>query len=720
MTSSFLGACPRPHGRFSARVGAVALALIFVLGAAPAAASAATRYVATDGTDAANDCLEAANPCATPQHAVSVAVAGDVVQLAAGEYTLDTTINLNKRIALRGPNHGNDPTGGGAREPEAVLTVDADVAFRRAVTVAARGIEVSGLTFADNAAGVWHANNTDVGDETIANNIFRNNTDDVHVGGIGSGSPELPNLTVRSNRFEGTQTRSISMYQTIEETGLTITGNEFVDAVAPIHLGFVDGVTVSDNTFEMTDATFDYAIMLADDAANVEISGNRFEGAGAAGRAIRTWPRTNLNGPVEITGNTIRGFTEYAVDIQQDPGEATDATQVSAHGNAIVGNGSGVRNGGTGTLVATDNWWGCNGGPGAAGCDGTEGDVDADPWLVLDVTASPQAIPVDGAASQITASINSNSDGAAAGPIPDGAIVEFATSLGTLDRGQAPLSGGEATATLTSGSEPGTARVTARADAAEVATDVQFTQVGGELEPCADDPQALCVPPGDAVVEVSNETIRVEAGDGEVVIRGDGNVIIVSPGFTGTLTVDGDGNTVRAGAGDDEVVVEGCGNTVDAGPGDDSAFVRCEAPSARGGGGAARNVVRGGPGDDKLRGSGAPVTLRGADGADRLQGSEHADRLVAGRGDDRVSARGGADKVNGSKGKDRLTGGGGADFLHGGRHADLLRGGAGSDRLHGGRGRDRLKGHAGNDRLRGGPGRDNCRPGSGRDSLRGC
>jgi len=65
------------------------LALAFAwLGAdAPVGAASAVRYVATTGTDAANDCTSKTEPCATIQHAVDAAAPGDEIHIAGGAYS---------------------------------------------------------------------------------------------------------------------------------------------------------------------------------------------------------------------------------------------------------------------------------------------------------------------------------------------------------------------------------------------------------------------------------------------------------------------------------------------------------------------------------------------------------------------------------------------------------------------------------------------------------
>ncbi|HKW28033.1 MAG TPA: hypothetical protein VJT54_01760 [Verrucomicrobiae bacterium] len=75
-------------------------------------------------------------------------------------------------------------------------------------------------------------------------------------------------------------------------------------------------------------------------------------------------------------------------------------------GGALYNHGSNGAN-----TIATNNWWGCNGGPGAAGCDVAASDggtLAFNPWLIITNTASPGTINL-GQFTTLTASVLKNS-----------------------------------------------------------------------------------------------------------------------------------------------------------------------------------------------------------------------------------------------------------------------------------------------------------------------
>lgn len=217
------------------------------------------------------------------------------------------------------------------------------------------------------------------------------------------------------------------------------------------------------------------------------VAGNRITGAASATAGVRV---IGVVTGTSITGNAISGFP---TGVRTETTTGGQPSTTTAHFNRIVGNATaGLGNLGTSSVDATNNWWGCNGGPGAAGCDAVVGPADADPWLVLGLSASPTSIPTGGAASTALASLARNSDGAtpAGNTFPDGDPVAFSTTLGTIAPLSQPLTARRADAQLTSGAVAGTATVSAVFDNATVTAPVQFT-----APPTPPPPPATVPPP---------------------------------------------------------------------------------------------------------------------------------------------------------------------------------------------------------------------------------
>jgi Right handed beta helix region len=145
------------------------------------------------------------------------------------------------------------------------------------------------------------------------------------------------------------------------------------------------------------------------------VIGNRLANNGLPGVALHSHaPGQNLNGNA-IIGNTISGnaadddadtglptgivifndASSHALPIvgttvawNTISGEGIDvwvgrgATSLALHTNNLLGAGKvGVANAGTGSVDATENFWGCPAGPGGAGCSSVSGSVTFDPWL---------------------------------------------------------------------------------------------------------------------------------------------------------------------------------------------------------------------------------------------------------------------------------------------------------------------------------------------------
>jgi len=250
--------------------------------------------------------------------------------------------------------------------------------------------------------------------------------------------------------------------------------------------GKYTNVSILNNTINSLAATR-LAISLANQATagnaalgaieNPVISGNIITGVdGATSKGIR------LNGMVvgaSITGNDIR---HVANSVSGEVLNTHSATGTAAHFNNFVNNAAafGFVWNAASAVNAENNWWGCNAGPGNAGCDSVTGTnaagVDFNPWLVLGVGASPSTILPLGT-SNVTADMRLNSDGtdtSGSGTVPP-IPVAFTATAGTMAPPSGTITAGLAVSTFTSNSgSSGTACATV--DNQLVCTPVAVTQ----------------------------------------------------------------------------------------------------------------------------------------------------------------------------------------------------------------------------------------------------
>ena len=246
--------------------------------------------------------------------------------------------------------------------------------------------------------------------------------------------------------------------------------------------------------------------------------------------------------------------------------------------------------------------------------------------------------------------------------------------------------------------------------------------------PCGDDSGQWCTAPGDSDSQANGRDIRVEEGSGEVIIRGNRNLIEIDSEFEGTVEAVGKYNFISGSPRGDTITVKGCGNRVRARGGRDKVTVDCPAPGTptigitapNGDRTQVTNVVWGGDGADIVRNLGDRVAFFGQVGADELIGGAFDDLIEGGDGEDKVSAGDGDDIVLGEAGDDDLNGGAGMDTVRGAGGADRVAGGMHNDSLFGGAGPDELLGGPGNDSLDGGPDSDSCDGGGGANTFTSC
>jgi hypothetical protein len=455
-------------------VSAATLALC----AAPLAAQAegATIYVnnATGSSTDAN-CVAAIVTHPTIQSAVSDASSGDTIVVCPSTYSENVTDN-GKSLTFQGAQQSVDANG--RTGPESIV----DGATGTAFTLSGSGSSVDGFTLSGATSGDQtpavlvqgtgeSANNTiftDDGqaaiilssDTTFANDLVRAPSGG-NAGGFFFNSNQGANSTVKNNTFTG---------------NLPNAAVNVADPTTPI-----DGLSITGNTFDAS-AGGNFAVLGG--TRNVVIQGNTVTGGAASGTAILL---LGDDAGYSITQNTVTGVNASAVSVAGGFGYATngggdisqnafkhnlrginvtdDAGTITAHLNILVGNNTGgtptspnaaIRNTTSAAVSAANNYFGCNGGPGANGCDDVLGSVNANPFLVLSTTVDQASIPAN-TSTGFTADLNHNS----AGDLVSGHVLDnvenaaFSFTGGTVNPASAPIVGGTASTTLTAGSATG-------------------------------------------------------------------------------------------------------------------------------------------------------------------------------------------------------------------------------------------------------------------------
>jgi hypothetical protein len=193
--------------------------------------------------------------------------------------------------------------------------------------------------------------------------------------------------------------------------------------------------------------------------------------------------------PMTVTGST---FTGNQVTYSGRNGGGIfagqtnlTATSVTVSNSRIVGNSAPA--GATGVAVEDEtianlenNWWGCNAGPGGAGCDTAyiETSGSYSPVLTLSVGALSTQVAINGSTT-LNATINDGRtcSGYAGNAcyVPDGTAATFSGgSLGSADPASTTFASGVASSTFTAGSSTGSAT-------ASVTVDNQTETVGIEI-----------------------------------------------------------------------------------------------------------------------------------------------------------------------------------------------------------------------------------------------
>ncbi|MBI5681359.1 MAG: hypothetical protein HZC47_10735 [Methanobacterium sp.] len=178
-------------------------------------------------------------------------------------------------------------------------------------------------------------------------------------------------------------------------------------------------------------------------------------------------------GSIASATNTMTGCTFTGNTATTNGGAINnDGSNCEIHFSRIVGNtattGSSIYSP-IGLVNAEYNWWGSNTDPKTV-INLIFGNVDADPWLKLSITANPTEI-FNTMTSQVTADLYADSNGiihnSEFAKYPSGIPVTFATTWGSI--GQSKLKYGTATATFTANGGPISSPIITTASVADIA-----------------------------------------------------------------------------------------------------------------------------------------------------------------------------------------------------------------------------------------------------------
>lgn len=347
----------------------------------------------TDDTAAASACTAAANNCSLRgAFAFANANSGTVINIPAGTYNL-TIDELQVGTAT---NVLTTITGAGAN----LVTINQTAANRRVidlnpslspnVVVNISGVRITGGNSpSDNFGGGGLIGGGAGNTLNLSNCIFENNSDinalTAKGGGIewaGGGFLNIDNCTFNNNTA-GSAAANKGVGGGVDYQLLNLAGESGKG-----------GLTITNSTFTNNKAG----------ASN----------AGAGGGLALAVTTTQTPRTVTITNNTFTGNQANAASNGHGGAvTSSSANPITLKFNRIVGNtATGVATGvyqslGTnGTFDATQNWWGCNGGPGSAGCStigGLTASITTNPRIVLSHTPNTSPIII-GQSTTLTAS----------------------------------------------------------------------------------------------------------------------------------------------------------------------------------------------------------------------------------------------------------------------------------------------------------------------------
>lgn len=297
----------------------------------------------------------------TIQPAIDAALAGDTINVAAGEY--DENVVIQKSINLFGEDKDNT-----------TLTYTSTPTVEQLIMLGW------------NTGGTLPGGATIQGFTLLADVGLDGDKDLIKL--RANGAPDSP-IVIKDNIFQGDgATRYLGIETAYDAGYVNVENNEFYDLAYGAWFNVLTDATIKGNIIDSSRFS-GLAICTGDPDVthDIAITGNTITNSGTAGD-LDVWNSGlhlgstiyNLN----VQGNTIQDGNRYSVVIHDR--DTTDLTNVHINANNIYNNPNGLLNEVT-SVDATYNWWGNPNGPSAAAFstypvgDAVSGDVDYSPWL---------------------------------------------------------------------------------------------------------------------------------------------------------------------------------------------------------------------------------------------------------------------------------------------------------------------------------------------------
>ncbi|HSB09842.1 MAG TPA: HYR domain-containing protein [Blastocatellia bacterium] len=294
--------------------------------------------------------------------------------------------------------------------------------------------------------------------------------------GISGGTVSFIGCTISNNQLQATTTvqsgAGANLFADVHDvvfTNCTITGNQAQNSnvAAGINIRHTNGGTITINGTDVTNNTagsHSGGIQTGfNQTVNMNIGTISGNSAGGDGGGV------NASGGINNLSNlTISNNSAASSGGGLFVAGATLNVSLSRIAGNTAATGSGIAQTG-GIAMVENNWWGCDGFPGAAGCQTGSGTFDANPRIDLRLLPTSSILGLGGTQG-FTADVSQNTNGATINPfVLNGLTILFSNTagLGNVSPGSALLSGLTASTTFTANStcpSPNTGTVSATLD----------------------------------------------------------------------------------------------------------------------------------------------------------------------------------------------------------------------------------------------------------------